>query len=164
MNEYNSLERKAALVMIQGTQLQAVHVAMFMEILAAKQAGNEKLASFYADRFPPDVRKAYDAWMAQKPLENPKADEHPFVPRLYEPRGTREAAVLNAQAEQCVQNARKAGAASGQYLGNTVLFATMLFFASTSSKFEEVHLRWSTFMFAVLIFAYALGRMIMLPR
>ena len=63
-----------------------------MQLLAAQQAGNEKLANFYAERFPPDVRKAYDAWLAQKPFENPSADPHPFVPRLYEPRGTREAA------------------------------------------------------------------------
>jgi hypothetical protein len=60
------------------------------------QAGNEKLASFHADRLPPDVRKAYDAWMAQHPFENPKADPHPFVPNLYHMRGTAEAAQATA--------------------------------------------------------------------
>jgi len=61
---------------------------MFMQLLAAQHAGNEKLANFYAERFPPDVRKAYDAWLAQKPFENPAADAHPFVPNLYQVRGT----------------------------------------------------------------------------
>ena len=69
-----------------------------MQLLAAQQAGNEKLANFYAERFPPDVRKAYDAWLAQKPFENPSADPHPFVPRLYEPRGARDAADATAKA------------------------------------------------------------------
>src|SRR5207302_2324068 len=98
MNEFNTLERRAGVLTIQGMQQATIHVAMFMELLAAQQAGNEKLANFYAERFPPDVREAYDAWLAQKPFENPKADPHPFVPNLYEVRGTREAAEANAKA------------------------------------------------------------------
>jgi hypothetical protein len=92
MNEYNALERRAGLLNVQGMQAATIHTAMFMQLLAAQQAGNEKLSNFYVQRFPPDVRKAYDAWLAQKPFENPKADPHPFVPNLYEVRGTREAA------------------------------------------------------------------------
>src|SRR5437762_9583193 len=91
LNEFNALERRAGLLTIQGMQQATIHTAMFMELLAAQQAGNEKLVNFYALRFPPDVHKAYDAWLAQKPFENPSADPHPFVPNLYEPRGTREA-------------------------------------------------------------------------
>jgi len=68
MNEFNSLERRAGLQTMQGMQQATIHVAMFMELLAAQQAGNEKLANFYVERFPPDVRKAYDAWLAQKPF------------------------------------------------------------------------------------------------
>jgi len=71
---------------------------MFMQPLAAHQSGNEKLLNFYVERFPPELRKAYDAWMAQKPFENPNADPHPFVPNLYEMRGSREAADAFAKA------------------------------------------------------------------
>ena len=130
-------------------QQATIHVAMFMELLAAQQAGNEKLAKFYVERFPPDVRKAYDAWMAQKPFENPKADPHPFVPNLYEVRGTREAAEANAQAASSLQASRNNSSVSGQYLANTVLFATVLFFASASGKFEQRRVRVVAFAFAV---------------
>src|SRR5437016_8554570 len=98
LNEFNALERRAGLLTIQGMQQATIHTAMFMQLLAAQQAGNEKLVKFYAQRFPPDVRKAYDAWLAQKPFENPKADPHPFVPKLYEVRGTRAAGEANAEA------------------------------------------------------------------
>ena len=138
-------------------------LAMFMELLAAQQAGNEKLANFYAERFPPDVRKAYDAWLAQKPFENPKADPHPFVPNLYEVRGTREAAEANAKAASSLQASRNAGNVSGQYLANTVLFATVLFFASASGKFEQRRVRVVAFFFAVAVFAFALVQTAMLP-
>src|SRR5206468_12891787 len=127
MNEFNSLERKAGLLSLQGVQQATIHTTMFMEVLAAKQAGNEQLANFYIERFPPDVRKAYDAWLAQKPFENPNAAPHPFVPKLYEVPGTREAAEANAKAANSLQEARNAGTVSGQYLANTVLFAAVLF-------------------------------------
>src|SRR5256885_8958173 len=114
MNEFNALERKAGLLSIQGIQQATIHTTMFMQMLAAQQAGNEKLANFYVERFPPDVRKAYDAWLAQNPLENPNADPHPFVPKLYEVPGPREAAEANAKAASSLQEARNAGTVSGR--------------------------------------------------
>src|SRR5213592_1384408 len=113
MNEFNAGERRAGLLTIQGIQQATIHAAMFMQMLAAHQAGNEKLANFYVERFPPDVRKAYDAWLAQKPFENLNADPHPFVPKLYESRGTREAAEANAKAARSLDEARRAGNISG---------------------------------------------------
>jgi hypothetical protein len=163
MNEFNALERGAGLLSVQGMQQATIHTAMFMEVLAAKHAGNEQLANFYVERFPPDVRKAYDAWLAQRPFENPNADPHPFVPRLYEPRGTREAADATAKAASTLNTARSAGNISGQYLANTVLFATVLFFASASGKFEQQRVRSLAFIFAVAVFLFALLRTAMLP-
>ena len=126
MYEFGSLEHKAGLLNIQGAQAATIHVAMFMQVLAAQQAGNEKLAAFYVERFPPDVRKAYDAWIAQKPFENPNADPHPFVPNLYQMRGATEATEATASAAGKVEQSLKAGSLSGQYLANTVLFAAVL--------------------------------------
>ena len=162
-NEYNSLERKAGLLSVQGMQTATIHTAMFMELLAAKQAGNEKLADFYVQRFPPDARKAYDAWMAQNPFENPKADPHPFVPRLYEIRGAREAADASATAAEKLRDGRSAGNFSGGYLANTVLFATVLFFANAATKFEQRRVRLVSFVFALAVFGFAVTRLALLP-
>src|ERR1051325_416897 len=136
-NEYNSLERQSGLLSLQGMQAATIHTAMFMELLAAKQAGNEDLVKFYEQRFPPDLRKAYDAWIAQKPFDNPQADPHPFVPKLYELRGAREAAEATATAAAKMKNGGAAGNVSGAYLANTVLFATVLFFTNAAGKFEQ---------------------------
>jgi hypothetical protein len=163
MNEFNSLERQAGLLSVQGMQTASIHAAMFMQLLAAKQAGNEKLASFYAERFPPDVRKAYDSWLAQKPFENPNADPHPFVPNLYQMRGTQEAAKATADALGKVEEARSAGNVSGQYLANTVMFAAVLFFANAAGKFEQARVRIVSFVFAIGVFIFAVVRIAMLP-
>jgi hypothetical protein len=163
MNEFNTLERRAGVVSLQGMQQATIHTAMFMEVLAAKQAGNEQLANFYVERFPPDLRKAYDTWLAQRPFENPNADPHPFVPRLYQTHGTREAADATAKAAISQREARSAGSVSGQYLANTVLFATVLFFASASGKFEQRRVRMVSFAFATAVFLFAVVRTAILP-
>src|SRR5438876_9790513 len=129
MNESNALERSAALFDVQGSQALIIHTSMFMELLAAQHAGNEQLASFYAERFPPDVKKAYEAWLAQKPFENRAADAHPFVPNLYQVRGATEAAAARADAERRGEEGGDGGNRSGQCVGDTVVFATVVFFA-----------------------------------
>ena len=163
MNESNALEQRAALLEVQGNQALIVHTAMFMELLAAQYAGNEKLASFYAERFPPDVKKAYEAWLAQKPFENRAADAHPFVPNLYQVRGAAEATAARADAERRVDEAREAGNRSGQYLANTVLFATVLFFAGTAGRFEQPRVRLFAAAFGVALFLFAALRMLLMP-
>lgn len=164
VNESDGLERRAGLLSVEGMQSATIHVAMFMQVLSALQAGNEKLANFYVERFPPDVRKAYDAWIAQKPFENPTAASHPFEPPLYELRGSREAAEARSKAAANQKEARAAGAISGQYLANTVLFATVLFFASAAGKFEQRRVRTVAILFATAVFLFAAVRVMMLPR
>jgi hypothetical protein len=163
MNEFNTLERRAGLLTVQGMQQATIHTGMFMQALAAHQAGNDNLVSFYVERFPPELRKAYDAWSAEKPFENPNADPHPFVPRLYQIPGTREATDASAKAANSLEEARKAGTVSGQYLANTVLFATVLFFASASGKFEQRRVRLVAFAFSAAVFIFAVVRTVMLP-
>ena len=78
--------QQAAVLHLEGNQVTALQAKMFMEFIDAQTAGKDKLAHFYLDRFPPELRKAYDAWLTEKPFENPRADPHPFVPNLYQPR------------------------------------------------------------------------------
>jgi hypothetical protein len=163
MNESNALEGRAALLDVQGSQALVVHASMFMQLIAAQHDGNEKLANFYAERFPPDVKKAYDAWLAQKPFENREADAHPFVPRLFQVRGAAEATAIRADAAEHVTRARAAGNRSGQYLANTVLFAAVLFFAGTAGKFEQPRVRHSAALFAVAVFVFAVIRIVLMP-
>jgi hypothetical protein len=163
MNESNALERRAALLDVQGSQALIVHASMFMQLLAAQHAGNQQLASFYAERFPPDVKKAYEKWLAEKPFENRAADAHPFVPSLYQVRGAVEAAAARADSVRRVVEAREAGNRSGQYLANTVLFATVLFFAGTAGKFEQPRVRLFAAAFGVALFVFAVIRTLLMP-
>src|SRR5262249_18910995 len=121
MNEFNTLERKAGVLTVQGMQQATIHTGMFMQALAAHQAGNENLVNFYVQRFPPELRKAYDAWIAQNPFENPKADPHPFVSKLYVTPGTRQPAEPTATAADSQRQTAPAGRLPRRRLDSTVL-------------------------------------------
>jgi hypothetical protein len=86
------------------------------------------------------------------------------VPALYEMRGAREAAEATAKAADNLTKARDAGEISGQFLANTVLFATVLFFASASGKFEQRRVRVTAFAFALAVFTFTIVRTAILPR
>jgi len=50
IKEFNALERKAGLLTMQGMQQATIHTGMFMQLLAAQQAGSDKLVNFYVER------------------------------------------------------------------------------------------------------------------
>ena len=156
-------EQKAAVLRIQETQVAGIQIGLFTDFINAKVTGNDKLAQFYSDRFPPELRASYDRWMEQKPLENPKADPHPFVPSLYKGRFVDEIQQLNDDAGRDGTGAKRTGTVAARYLSNTVLFAMVLFFAGTSARFDQRHVRLASFFFAVAVFLFAVSRMFMLP-
>ena len=166
MNEFNAPERRGAgLQQVSGMQQATIHVAMFMELLAAQQAGKSRSwRTFMSECFHFTCARLTTHGWRRSLLKIRRPIRTPFVPNLYEVRGTREAAEANAKAATSLQNARNAGNVSGQNLANTVLFATVLFFASASGKFEQRRVRVVAFAFAVAVFAFTVVRTVMLPR
>jgi hypothetical protein len=154
---------EAALLHLEGGQVESIETKVFMEFIDARMAGNDKLAHFYLDRFPPELRKAYDAWLTEKPFENPNADPHPFVAKLYQPRFIQDARQANADAGRNDAEAKRTNHIASQYLSNTVLLAAVLFFAGTSARFEHRYVRQSCFFFALAAFLFAAVRTLMLP-
>jgi hypothetical protein len=161
--EAGRLNQKAALLHLEGNQVISVQVKMFMAFIDAQMTGNDKLAHFYSDRSPPELRKAYDAWLLEKPFENPSADPHPFVPKLYQGRFVQDARLASADAGRNDAEAKRTGNIGAQYLSNTVLLAAVLFFAGTSARFDQRYVRHGSFLFAVAAFLFAAARMLMLP-
>lgn len=157
------LEHKADMLRLEDNQIAGVQVKLFTDFLTARMDGNDKRAQFYTDRFPPELRASYDRWMEQKPFENPKADPHPFVPGLYKTRFAEEIRQIAADAANDGAEARRTANFGARYLSNTVLFAMVLFFAGTSAKFDQRHVRLASFFFAIAVYVFAASRIIMLP-
>jgi hypothetical protein len=156
-------EQKAALRRLEDNQVISNQIKLFSDFISARVAGNEKLAQFYSDRFPPELRASYDRWMEQKPFENAKADPHPFVPGLYKPRFSEEIQQAAAAALSEGGEAKRTGNFGARYLSITVLFAMVLFFAGTSARFDQRHVRLASFFFAGAVFLFAVSLMLKLP-
>lgn len=159
----DQLGRQAAAQHLEARQLESMQMRLWMEAMDAKLDGDEKLARFYTDRFTDELKPAYDKWIALKPLENPAAPPHPFVQGLYEFRYEKEIRDAHAEAAEAQKQSNITGNHASSYLSNTVLLATVLFFAGTAGKFDQRRVRWSSLAFALAIFVYAAARMILLP-
>jgi hypothetical protein len=156
-------QRRAMALHLEGNQVTAVQGQMFMQWVNAHLAGNEQLAQFYSARFGPELDKAFAAWLAQKPFENAQAPPHPITPELYQPRFSVEGKQALEESARQSELAISGTQTAARYLSNTVLFATVLFFAGMSGKFEQRRVRAGTMFFAIAVFLFTAFRLLNLP-
>jgi hypothetical protein len=158
-----TLERQAMALHNEGNQVMSTQVLIFLDLLHAQLMGEDKVVNFYKPRMGGELRAAYDAWMAQKPFENVNAAPHPFVPELYHPRFADDVKEKLSKSGEYSAAGSREGHTAATYLANTVLFATVLFFAGTANKFDHRAVRQSALFFAIIVFIFALVRLSMLP-
>jgi hypothetical protein len=159
----DKLARKVSAQHLEARQIEAIQTRMWMEAVDARLDHDEPLARFYTERFAEELKPAYEKWMALNPFENPSAPAHPFVAGLYVPRFSDEIHVASAEAEAAEKESNAAGHVASSYLSNTVLLATVLFFAGTAGKFHQRRVRSSSLFFAIALFCYAAVRTLLLP-
>jgi hypothetical protein len=157
------LGRQAMAMVIESQQFESAQLQLEMKATDAILAGDDKPARFYTTRFPAELKPAWDQWMALKPFENPAAPPHPFVPQFYKPRFADQIRDAQATAGRASSESKATALHAAGYLSNTVLLATVLFFAGTAGKFDERRVRQPSLAFAVALFLFAAVRMILLP-
>ncbi len=114
----------------------SIQIGLFVEYAAAISEGNEKLANFLYERFPPELKTATDAWRATNPLTNPDAPRSPFDMPEYQVTEQAEAQRLETFANQTAIKANEVNELADRYVLLTVIFATALFFCGISGKFQ----------------------------
>lgn len=160
----DKLQRQATAMHLEARQTQSVYVRLVMEVIDDKLEGREKQAEFYLSRFSPELRAAWDKWMELKPFESgSKAPAHPFLPDFYTHPLEADIQATLKEAHESEDRSRVTGQTAGTYLANTVLLATVLFFAGTAGSFDRRRVRWSALAFASILFIYAAARTLMLP-
>jgi hypothetical protein len=130
----NALRADATQTATRADSLTEVDVATFIQWIDANATGEDELASFYLDRFRPEFRSAFDAWIATDPFAAPDAPPTPFAMDEYRLEDAAEAERLNAEAEEFSAAVRRDVQRAGNYVLGVVLFAVALFFAGMSTK------------------------------
>ncbi|MBD3318017.1 MAG: hypothetical protein GF344_19715 [Chitinivibrionales bacterium] len=119
----------------------SIQVGLFVQYATAKSQNNEVLAEFLLERFPPELKKATEAWMRTDPFEDPDAPSSPFSMPEYQVTEQREAMELTEEAAESFDKARHANQTGDNYILLTVLFASVLFFSGVAPKFRAFRLR-----------------------
>jgi hypothetical protein len=134
-----------------------VDVATFIAWADADQRGETKVADFYVDRFRPEFKSAFDAWVATRPLSSADAPPTPFAMDEYQVAAKAEAEKLDAAAEASAAEVRLNIQRSSNYVLTVVLYAVVLFFAGMSTRLRDRRLRWVMTIAGCLVLLAALG-------
>ena len=118
-----------------------VDVATFMQWVDSYARGETQLVTFYRQRFRPEFKPAFNAWIATKPLTTKGAPRTPFVMPQYRLAAKADADRLDATAEELSAEVRRNIQRSSNYVLGVVLFAVALFFAGMSTKLTAPGLR-----------------------
>lgn len=118
----------------------AIDVAVFLQYAEAVADENEALVEFLYARFRPEMKAAVDAWLATNPLQNDESPPTPFDMPEYSLAARVEAGRLTALAEEKNAAARAANQQGDDYTLLTIMFASTLFFAGISTKFQSLRI------------------------
>jgi hypothetical protein len=137
-------------------QLTIVDIMTFTNFVNAWTSGDTELADFYEQRFRPDFRPAFDAWMATDPLANPDAPPSPFAMPEYALPQTALAQQLDAEANVLFREGQDANQDADNYVLNTVFLAGALVLVGLAPRIGWVPARIALACAALLIFALGL--------
>ena len=134
----------------EARQATSIDLAVFIAWLESTTDGEDETAEFIYEGFPNRLRIATDAWLAEDPFNNPDAPTSPFVMEEYVVPAAQIADDLAQSAEGYTMAAQEATERANDYVLTTVLFATVLFFASISGKLSGIVNRWAILTVAII--------------
>ncbi|MEK6527774.1 MAG: hypothetical protein AABZ36_02675 [Nitrospirota bacterium] len=150
--DVNAANRQAAELNIQQGQYTMMDAMMFIQYVNAVNDNDQKLGSFYFERFRPDFKPAVQAWLDTNPFDNTNAPPHPFVMKEYKRTFAEQAEQKLKIAESKMDEAQQANQNSDNYVLFTVIYASILFLGSIATKFSSVRLNQTCFIIGISSF------------
>jgi hypothetical protein len=139
-------------------------ITSFNGWVAAKVAGNEKVADFYQRRFRPEYATAFTAWQKLDPLNNPSAPPGPIFMAEYASTNGRESAKLAEEATGYYEKGVSTRETGDRYVKVTVFLATVLLLTALSQRFEIFGARVAVVAVAFVLLAVSTYWLLTLPR
>ena len=133
-----------------------VDIATFIQWVDAYAQDEAELTNFYRERFRPEFKPAFDAWIATRPLRTEGAPPTPFAMPQYRLAASAEARRLDQEAEALSAQVRRDIQRASNYVLGVVLFAVALFFAGMSTRLGTPGLRKALLAVGGLLFLGAL--------
>lgn len=147
-----------------GGQQRLLDVSTFNTWIEESAQGQDEIADLYVERFSPEYRVAFDAWLALDPFSNPDAPPGPSFMPEYRNEQIERADRLNERAGETFEVGTDARETADRYVRLTVLFATVLFLVAVSQRFTFHVVRLAANGLAAVLMIIALVGVIVLPR
>lgn len=163
LGESQRAGREADLHAALAQQRRNLDVAIFMEWIGGLATDNERLTEFYAQRFPPHLGVAIDAWLATEPRVRADAPPHPFAMDAYVVAEDTVVARAASESEAKWAEARQADENGDRFVLLTVIFASVLFFGGIEQKFADRNVRTGILVVGALLFLGGVVAMLNYP-
>jgi hypothetical protein len=159
----SSTRSKASVAQIKATQIRTLDSVSFNAAATAYASGDAKLFQLTVKRLRPGYRPAFDAWLAQRPLKNPKAPADPtFLPQYRIPQEAQGRA-LTAQADHYFDEGQSAAGTADKYVRLTVFLAAVLFLVGIGSRFPVRVARYGLVAVAAVLLVASVVQLLGLP-
>lgn len=163
LNESSTLRMESSRAAAEAMQLTAVDVGVFTNWVNAYAMGNKGLDTFYRTHFRQEFKPAYEAWMAQRPLQNPRAANSPFALPEYRLQSKELARQLVDSSEAKLRESQGQGAVKNKYVANAVVMAMALLFTGISRDFPTAGIQATLLVLAALLSLFGLFSIARLP-
>jgi hypothetical protein len=160
--EYGDLRLEAARVEGQHDRVRAVEVSLFSAWLDAEAAGETALATYYRERFPPNLKRAFDHWRKLRPPGGGKPPGSPFQMDSYRPVDAA-AKSLGEKARATFRVALEADRIAEGFGQGNVILAMSMFFAGIAQVFRVPRVQYVMVAVAALACILGVARVLTLP-
>ena len=148
----------------QAIQILALDADLFTRWIDAYATGDTELVDFYMSNvLRTDFIPYLEEWIELDPLENPDAPRNPLGNEAYQQELLGESARLRELAEVKFTEATEANQTSDEYILATVMFASVLFFAGISNKFERLRIQGALVAIAFIMIVFGILQFGALP-
>jgi hypothetical protein len=139
--EASAARSQANKAAVKGSQERLQDLLNFNRWLEVSTEGNTQLANLYERRFRAEFRPAFEAWLAEDPVNNPSAEASPLRVKEYVVADEVRSDRLEAKASGFFEEGKQATEHADDYVFITVFFAAVLFFAGISLRLDWLPLR-----------------------
>jgi hypothetical protein len=126
-------------------------------------SGNDELATFFQQRFSPEYETAFNAWIATSPRTNLDAPASPMQMPEYVNPAIDHAESLTVESQAAFDPGDQVNERSDAHVLNTVIFASVLFFAGFASRIRAVKGQFVIEVTAIVVLLIGLYQILMIP-
>ncbi len=159
----SAVQVQAQAVTQEALQIQTLDSVAFDGALSAFLGGDRKAFNLTVQQMRPGYRRAFEAWVAERPLKNPSAPRNPTLMPQYRLPQAAQGKKLTAEAHALYAEAGKAGTNSDHYVRLTVILATVLFLLGISGHFPVRSARYGLIGVGSILIIYSVVQMLGLP-